>query len=1070
VRETTRDPVVAVVCADAAQADWLADSLERDGLFVRTWASAEMALQALREIRPPRLIIADLQLPDIDGWRFCRLLRSPEYGSLRQTPLLVVSDAFRGADADELAGELGAEAFLELPCPVDSLRETVKRLLSGGVQPRVTSVLVVDDDATQCTSLKIRFEQLGFSTRTAQTAAEARALIQEHPPDLAIIDHYLPDDHGDHLLAELKERNPQTVVVMFTGRPSPELAVELMRLGADGYVAKPFEFDYLYNVCETARRRRHLQRAEALLNERTRELRESEAYYRSLIENTSDVITIVEPDGTFRYVSPSVKRLLGYKPDQLLGTNGFALVAEEDRERLRAALRAVRARESGRPVEFRMRTAEGGWRTVEGDARNRLEDPAVGGILVTIHDLTERKEAEAARRRFLERLTALHEVTNELSGAATLEDLCRQAVTLGRERLGFQQLGVWLATEDTGQSGRFPRLDEPGRFHTELPAVAPPAGCPLARVLNGETEADLRQEAPLVIDPDAERRPGYQAAVALRKDGELIGALVAEASPGHEPLTEQDLEVLRLFASTVSHLYTRKLAEQALAAKSELLTATLLSMGEAVFVADGEGRLVMLNSAAEELTGWSQAVCAEKTLTDLAPRLGLPATPNPLLLPADGTLRELETETTPRRVLEVRLTAIREGVQSGGRVILLREVTEDRQVRQQLEQQGRLAAVGQLAAGIAHDFNNLLTGVLGFAELLQRRDDIPASAKNRLRAIEEQGQRAAELIRQILDFSRRSTVQLRPLNLTSLLKETVKLLERTIEERVHLRLEIEPVRHMVNADVAQFQQVLTNLAVNARDAMPAGGELRIRMARQTFTPEEPRPFPNMPDGDYVVLFVSDTGSGMSPEVQEHIFEPFFTTKERGKGTGLGLAQVYGIVKQHNGYIGVESEVGKGTTFTLYLPAIGTEEELHEKTPEPVAHGNKQTLLVVEDEPKVREVLTAMLTALNYRVLTAENGREALELYRQRGDEVELVLTDMTMPEMGGVELFQALRRLNPEVKVIVVSGYPQGEDTDDLLEQGLTGWIQKPPSLAVLSEAVGAALKESAPLDPDRQS
>jgi PAS domain S-box-containing protein len=362
-------------------------------------------------------------------------------------------------------------------------------------------------------------------------------------------------------------------------------------------------------------------------------------------------------------------------------------------------------------------------------------------------------------------------------------------------------------------------------------------------------------------------------------------------------------------------------AEEALALERQRLAITLESMEDGVLVVDQAGRILLLNRAAETMTGGSSAEAVGQSLNEATGLFG-GRTADPFLIPRpEGRPHEVVREEPPRRVLEIQPSPITEGPEAGGTVLLVRDVTHERAVQQELEQQRRMATVGQLAAGVAHEFNNLLMGIVGSTQLLGLRDDLSGPAKEHVRTIEQQALRASELIHQILDFSRQSWAQQRPLSLEPLLQEISQWLARTLPENIRVVWEVEPGDYRVHADAAQIQRILTNLAVNAREAMPQGGELRFRLSLHELRPGEPPPVVNMPPGEWVVLAVSDTGTGMTQAVREHIFEPFYTTKEVGQGAGLGLSQVYGLVKQHRGFIDVESELGQGTTFTLYLPAF-----------------------------------------------------------------------------------------------------------------------------------------------------
>lgn len=392
------------------------------------------------------------------------------------------------------------------------------------------------------------------------------------------------------------------------------------------------------------------------------------------------------------------------------------------------------------------------------------------------------------------------------------------------------------------------------------------------------------------------------------------------------------------------------------------------------------------------------------------------------------------------------------------------DITENKRMEEWAQQQDRLAAVGQMASGIAHDFNNLLTVVIGTAQLMDIQPDMSeADIRTNLKSIFNQGHRASQLIRQVLDFTRQRETQHDPMDLVPFLKETIKLLDRTIPETVQITTDLGEGSYIVKANLTQLQQVVTNLCVNARDALPDGGELKISLRRRKIEPEEPPPLPEIHPGDWALLTVSDTGTGMPPEIMGHIFDPFYTTKEAGKGTGLGLAQVYGIVKQHDGEIDVESVPGAGTTFTVYLPITTEEEALSKESTFQNLKGNDETILVVEDEPDVLDMTKRILERLNYRVFTANNGKEALEVCDQHQGQIALVLTDVVMPEMGGIELLRVIRERNPSLPVVIMTGYsPQNAEGNPILEQ-IAGYMEKPLVLEQIAQIIYHALRDTRP-------
>jgi CheY-like chemotaxis protein len=354
-----------------------------------------------------------------------------------------------------------------------------------------------------------------------------------------------------------------------------------------------------------------------------------------------------------------------------------------------------------------------------------------------------------------------------------------------------------------------------------------------------------------------------------------------------------------------------------------------------------------------------------------------------------------------------------------------------------------MEAIGQLAGGIAHDFNNLLTAILGNVSLLLSQVTPAEPSGELLRETEQAALRAAELTGQLLGFSRQTVLRLKPTNLNPVIQETVAILRRTIDPRITVEVQAEPTLWTVQADPGQMNQILMNLCINARDAMSDGGQLCLETANivvdETFHLQHLEAQP----GDYVRLRVRDSGHGIPEEIRSRIFDPFFTTKAPGKGTGLGLAMVFGIVKQHHGWIECHSEVGRGTDFDIYLPRFREDAAVAEP---PAAHdvpGGKETILLVDDEAIIRNVGRTILQRYGYRVLLAEDGQEALELYQRAGRDIDLVILDLTMPRLSGYDTLRHLRRIDPEVRVLFSSGYAAekvlGNDTG-----GVLGFVNKP--------------------------
>jgi signal transduction histidine kinase len=414
------------------------------------------------------------------------------------------------------------------------------------------------------------------------------------------------------------------------------------------------------------------------------------------------------------------------------------------------------------------------------------------------------------------------------------------------------------------------------------------------------------------------------------------------------------------------------------------------------------------------------------------------------------------------RKLEAKMQQLEEANRELERDITEREEAEAEHIRleQQLIQAQKMEAVGRLAGGVAHDFNNLLTIINGFAALLTQRTSPEDPRRAWLQEILLAGERAASLTRQLLAFGHRQVLDPRVLNLNSVLADIENMLRRLIGEDVELVTTLQPELGRVKVDAGQIEQVIMNLAVNARDAMPEGGKLLIETSNVEIDEDYARSHANMTPGKYVMVAVSDTGCGMDLDTQAHLFEPFFTTKEEGRGTGLGLATVYGIVEQSGGFIWVYSEPGRGSTFKIYFPRVEEDVPTAEMAEVPAEPGTgTETVLVVEDEGGVRSLVCETLASYGYKVLEAAGAAQALQIAEQHTEPIHLLLTDVVMPQTGGKELVKQLCTLHPEAKVLYMSGY-----TDDamvrrgILEGGMP-FLQKPFAatalLVKISEVLG---------------
>ncbi len=393
-------------------------------------------------------------------------------------------------------------------------------------------------------------------------------------------------------------------------------------------------------------------------------------------------------------------------------------------------------------------------------------------------------------------------------------------------------------------------------------------------------------------------------------------------------------------------------------------------------------------------------------------------------------------------------------------IIVINNITERKRMEAQLLMAQKMEAIGTLAGGIAHDFNNLLMGIMGNASLLLLQTEKSHPHYQMLRAIENLAKSGARLTRQILSYARKGGYEVSLVNLNHIVEETSNIFGRTKKEIV-IHQELTPDLFNIEADQGQIEQALLNLYVNAADAMPDGGDLYLKTKNVTHQEMKGKLYKPKP-GNYVLLTITDTGVGMDEETLKRIFEPFFTTKELGKGTGLGLASVYGIIKGHGGYIDVESKKGEGTTFMIYLPAAKADYRKPEVKSKPVTEipRSEKTILLVDDEEFILEVGKKMLESLGYKALTAKNGWEATEVYKQKQKDIDLIILDMVMPDVSGDKVFDLIRKINPKAKVLLSSGYPSNGEATQILNRDYNGFIQKPFSLNDLSLKIKEVLDE----------
>jgi two-component system cell cycle sensor histidine kinase/response regulator CckA len=773
-------------------------------------------------------------------------------------------------------------------------------------------------------------------------------------------------------------------------------------------------------------------------------LRESEERSRLIIEGVKDyAIFMLDTEGRIASWNEGAERLKGYQPDEVIGQHhSICYTAEDLAEGKPARALQVAATEGRYEDELWMLCKDGSLFlanliiTALRDDEGRLR-----GFVDVTRDITELKRAEVALRASEELFRGLLELlpvgVYSCNQGGLIRNYNRRAVEL------------W---------GRAPALNDTeerfcGSFKMYWPdgTLIPRDHLPMAEVLR--TGVEMRGVEAILERPDLSRITVEVYITPLKDaEGKVTGAINC-----FQDITE------------------RKQAEVERDIERQLLKALIDQLPVGVLVCDMEGRYIKTNQRVCEILGIGCDALEGMTVEEVRQLVKATNTEGTPLTDAETpTLVALRTQRpadsaetiirTPggevRRVQSNAAPIIVDGGVPFGSVTVITDVTEQYALQEQLRQSQKMESIGTLAGGVAHDFNNLLTVILGNTQLAFRGVQPGTLLQERLMEIEKAGTRASTLTRQLLAFSRRQRLESKTINLNETINDFMKMLRRVIGEDIEVRIQESVRLHPVFADPTQIEQVVMNLAVNARDAMPGGGNLTIETRNVELDEAYQREHPYAKPGRYAQMTVSDTGVGMDAETKERIFEPFFTTKGIGKGTGLGLSMVYGIVKQHGGLIEVESELGRGTSFHIYLPVDerAVEEEAQEVLPP--LRGGTETILVAEDEEALRALTRIILEELGYTVLLAKDGAEAVEVYEANREKVALLLFDIVMPRMGGREAYERISSLDGPVPVIFMTGYSAEIVQYEFVKQNMfieeagAALMQKPYTIETLGRTV----------------
>lgn len=900
----------------------------------------------------------------------------------------------------------------------------------------------------------------------ARTGEEGLSMCRQQFPDVILLNYDLPDMDGLEFLNKLKTQSNRInfPVIVLTERENSKIAVQVIKSGAVEYLVKNnLTAESLCLAVDNVLEQPFLnarQQPEETLQVYAAEL--EELYYNAPCGYHS-----LDADGVFIRINDTELKMLGYSRKELIGKKKFSdLLTPESLLIFQENFPRFKERGWVRDLEFQMFCKDGTILPISLSA-TAVKD-AVGNYLYShsvVVDISERQAALRERQRAAEELRqACDELKKRIQERST--ELVQSNKRLQQEETRFQKLetnvpgAIYQYILHLDGSDEFTYISPSCREIYEYEAeellknfqlvwtmIHPDdvKAVQLANTRSLETLEPFDLEFRLITPSGRLKWIHAQSQPQWQKNGDLIfDGLVMDISEQQAALLE------------------RKSAEQKIQEQAALLNIA----SDAIFVRDLEHNILFWNSGAEHLYGWTAVETEDKKAKELLCQNIISQMEEILrtILETGSWQGELQKSTKSGQevIVSSRMTLVRDEAGQPKSILTVdTDITEKKQLEAQFYQAQRLESLGTMASGIAHNINNILTPILGFAQLLTiKLPNLDEQNRQILELITSNAKRGAKLVEQILLFSRGEPEERVVIQLEHLIKEIERIIKETFPQSIEISSEQENIKGLwtILADPTQIYQVLMNLCINARDAMPNGGKITIAVANQFFDENYVQMNLEAEIGNYVVITISDSGCGMSQEVKEQIFEPFFTTKELGEGTGLGLSTVIGIVKNHGGFVNVRSEIGKGSQFQVCLPAIDTE-TTQENPDSEIVRGNGELILVVDDEASIREVTKTVLISYNYHVLTAYDAVEAFSVYAQHQDAIALVLMDMQMPSLSGLNAIRILRQMNPSLKVIAISGL---ESNCQLLKDNeieVQAFLSKPYNINELLNAIQLILK-----------
>ena len=946
----------------------------------------------------------------------------------------------------------------------------------------MSNILIVDDSEDVGAVLSNLLKRVGHNTTLASNGIEALKKLEEGNYNLIISDILMPEMDGFRLCREIKE-NPdfQTIPFVFYTATYKEGSDEelAMELGADFFLRKPMDPVVFINTIDeiiksyksektVERKKIKQQETEVLkhyserlvkkLEKKHLELEQAEKNYRRLYDNVNDLVFAIDAEGHFTMLNDRISDY-GYHKSEIIGEKYIYLFSPARRDKMSKSFKLIERGVKAKDIfEAEIIRKDGSTAYIELSVSSIVEDAKFHGILGVARDLSDRKQA-------------VRQILWQQSVLEGINEVLRVSIQ-SRTDVEVAKICLSAAEKLTGSAiGFIGELDDAGKLNTTAMSASGWDNCRIPKTeacrliygmeVRGIWGDVIKKEKSLLINsPDdyanrtglPENHPDIDCflGVPLKHADKVIGLIaLANKKDGYK---EWDCDAVEMLSVAFVEALVRKRAEIALQYSEKSFQDLISNLIDGIGIADLDENFIYVNPAMEKIFGDPEGGLIGRNFKEFLSndeydklkkftekrKLGEGDTYELEIILQNGEKRQLLVSASPKYNAD--------GIIVGSQGIF-HDLTDFNKLEAQFLQAQKMEAVGRLAGGVAHDFNNLLTVISGYSNfaLMAVPDDSPV-AKD-LKQIQKAAWKASDLTNQLLAFSRKQTVELKLRDLNEIIKDTLKMLRRVIGENIELKTDLTEPLPKVNIDLTQIEQVMINMAVNASDAMSKEGCLILETEAVNLDEDSFQSDTAIKPGKYIRFTVKDTGCGMSPKVASQIFEPFFTTKEKGKGTGLGLSTVYGIIKKHDGHITIESTLGKGSVFNIYLPASEEEKtEIIEDKIEFEENIGGKTILIVEDEDDVRMLAERMLDNMGYNVITADSGEKALKIIEDEKNKVNLILTDVVMPEMSGDELVQHVQEMNKNIKVLYMTGYTAeilakyniGEESVEVLRKPFT--------------------------------